>query len=127
MRKSILFISFSFLSCKSLKINKEKEDWIFAYKSTVFISCLSQSYGEEFKRILNKEQSIMSNFEILESLKTATADSLGVSFASKILSSPKDSDFYKRKVIINNCLYFYNSKILDSIANSEYQKMLKEE
>lgn len=126
MKKIILFISFLFISCKSIKINnKEKEDWIYAYKSTVFISCLNQSFGKEFELILKKEQSIMSNFEILESLNTKTADSLGINFASKILISPKNSDFYEKKVIINNCLYYYNSKELDSIATSEYKKMLK--
>ena len=125
MKKSILLLSILIVSCKPLKMNdKEKEAWISAYKSTAFIGCLSQSFGKDFDQFLNKDQSVGANFEILYNSNMKKADSVGNNFAKSITIFPENSDFFGKKIIINNCLFFYKSKELDSIANFEYKKML---
>lgn len=125
MKKSILIITVLIISCRPTRIdNNDKEDWIFAFKSTVFKNCLCESYGKEFDILLKKDQSLGANFEVLNNVDMKIADSIGKNFAITITSFPENSDFYGKKVTINSCLYFYNSKYLNSIAKAVYNKHL---
>lgn len=113
-------------SCSSIKIkNKDQQDWIFAFKATAFKSCLLESYGEKFNVLLSNDQSVSANFEVLYVENTKIAEKVAKNFANSILTFPKDTDFEGKKNVLNSCLIFYESKLLDSIAKSEYKKLNK--
>ena len=69
MKKSVIFLVLFFLSCTIQKQNfdrkNEKATWIFTFKSNVLKSCLIESYGNEFEKVLRDDQSIIANSEVL--------------------------------------------------------------
>ena len=124
----MIFYVTSFLSCKTSKIqekenirNKEKKEWIFAFKAKVFYKCFQQSGV-----IMDKDASPSLNFEVLGDFKILSkVDSIGQSH-SKVINDRsawlKGGDLDGYRAITNGCLSFFESKELDSIANSEYKK-----
>lgn len=125
----ILCISF-LLSCKtSSKFNrneiardKEKKEWIFAFKSQVFYECLKNN-----NVMIEKDASPSLNFQVLGDFNVLSkANAIGKNY-SKIINGRatwlKGGDLEGYKAITNGCLFFFESKELDSIANSEYRNM----
>ncbi len=122
----LLTVVYSCSTSKTALIEKDKRDWIEAYKSTAFISCLQESYGKNFKSFLANDQSISANYEIIDEGQANKAKQNGALFAmNKISEFPKDSDFSGKKNVINSCLFYYKSMELDSIAKDEYNTYLK--
>ena len=117
------------LSCKvSKKQNqqdnirhKEKQQWIFAFKSSVFYECIKHSGIK-----IEKDASPSLNFEVLGDFKILSkTDLIGKNY-SKIIEDRsvwlKDGDLDGYKAITNGCLSFFASRELDSIANAEYER-----
>ena len=115
------------LSCKTANQNarlesKEKKEWIFAFKSQTFYECLINSGA-----IVEKDASPSLNFQILGDLNILSQiNSIGKNY-SKIINDRstwfKGGDLEGYKSITNGCLFFFESKELDSIANLEYLNM----
>ncbi|WP_277015569.1 hypothetical protein [Flavobacterium lindanitolerans] len=131
-RKSILIIlCISFLlSCKtSSKFNrndiprdKEKKEWIFAFKAQVFYECLKNN-----NVMIEEDASPSLNFQVLGDFNVLSkTNAIGKNY-SKIINDRatwlKGGDLEGYKAITNGCLFFFESKELDSIANSEYRNM----
>ncbi len=125
MKKLIIILCVLFLSsCKTsiqqneTSENKEKKEWIFAFKANAFYKCMVESGAK-----IDKDASPSLNFEVLGNFKTLKkTDSIGKNY-SKII---KDRSVWLgsegHKAICNGCLVLYESKELDSIANAEYKK-----
>lgn len=128
-KQSVLtFCILFFLSCKTSRVHvdgnqldKEKEQWVFAFKANAFYECIKHSGIK-----LEKDASPSLNFQKLGSFKALSiTDSLG-KVSSKIIDENsvwlKGGDLDGFKAISNGCLVFYDSRALDSIANAEYRR-----
>lgn len=131
MDKLIIICIVLFLAgCHSLKPKNtitEKDQWIIAYKNAVFISCISQSDHnvDVSLPVIKNDISTSICFDVLGDKEfSASADSVGRFFHTKIFPSPI-LDFGGGKAIINECLAYYESNLLDSIAHNEYKKFCK--
>lgn len=114
---NILLMSLILISCKT----QEKNQWISAYKTNVFCSCL-KNFDVQIKNDATSSLNfqIIGNFEIL-----AETDSLGKVYSDIIRERNiwyKGGDLDGYNNIINGCLEFYNSKELRKIAVKRYRK-----
>ena len=124
----LIILCFSFLlSCKTspkfnrneISTDKEKKEWIFAFKSQVFYECLKNN-----NVMIEKDASPSLNFQVLGDYNVLSkTTAIGKNY-SKIINYRatwlKGGDLEGYKAITNGCLSFFESKELDSIANSEY-------
>ncbi|PZO22835.1 MAG: hypothetical protein DCE86_18035 [Flavobacteriaceae bacterium] len=124
----LIILCFSFLlSCKTspkfnrneISTDKEKKEWIFAFKSQVFYECLKNN-----NVMIEKDASPSLNFQVLGDYNVLSkTTAIGKNY-SKIINDRatwlKGGDLEGYKAITNGCLSFFESKELDSIANSEY-------
>ena len=122
-----LFIIFLFSKCSSVK-NEKNNDWIEDYKMNAFYNCLEESYRNDSIFKLIEEEDVL--FQYNDNFNIVVLKSINEN-AKKIAKKAKEPiykvDDYKsgQKEFLKNCLLYYKSKELDSIANSEYKKMLK--
>ncbi|MBL7868955.1 MAG: hypothetical protein JNM71_13150 [Flavobacterium lindanitolerans] len=127
----LIILCFSFLlSCKTsskfnrneISTDKEKKEWIFAFKAQVFYECLKNN-----NVMIEKDASPSLNFQVLGDYNVLSkTNAIGKNY-SKIINDRatwlKGGDLEGYKAITNGCLSFFESKELDSIANSEYRNM----
>lgn len=124
MRTTFLFALVIFFGACRVSNNPKPNDpeetnWILAYKTTVFISCMNSS-GKDIRDI-----SKAICFDIIGDINYFDrADSIGNHLSEKINPSPI-IDFEGGKPVTIQCLDYYNSRVLDSIAKSEYKKFRK--
>ena len=132
MRKKQIVMILGILTFSSCKVSKnqnqednfrdkEKQEWIFAFKSSVFYECVKHSGVK-----IEKDASPSLNFEVLGDFKILSkTDLIGKSY-SKIIEDRsawlKDGDLDGYKAITNGCLSFFASRELDSIANVEFER-----
>lgn len=140
MKKNIIIFSSVILalSCNVNKLprfdyNNGPNPWINAFKDRVFITCLSQSYP---KGVSDSIFNLISKYDLYnpyddfidyEINNKRFLDSLGASIPKK--APPfwhiDEPDNKGKNVNICNCLHYYASRELDSIAISEYKKVTK--
>lgn len=127
----LIILCFSFLlSCKTsskfnrneISTDKEKKEWIFAFKAQVFYECLKNN-----NVMIEKDASPSLNSQVLGDYNVLSkTNAIGKNY-SKIINDRatwlKGGDLEGYKAITNGCLSFFESKELDSIANSEYRNM----
>jgi len=137
MKKKLIIIMILFLySCSSNKREKfsykntDKEFWINSYKTEVFLSCLNEGINNDsIIKILSRKDLLNMNENIFKD-EIDSARFIGKNIAKNI---PKpfikiDTDEYnllEKKFISYNCLKYYASTELDSIAKKAYEKHLK--
>jgi hypothetical protein len=126
-----LLILFYFCSCSKntfpkFDYNKSDNPWIDAYKDNVFFSCLKESYKNDsiFKLIEKKDGLNPYDGLSLEDLEKTRY--LGINLSTNI-SKPILCDNCKEgnNYYMANCLHYYISKELDSIAKKAYKNFLK--
>ncbi|WP_175634968.1 hypothetical protein [Pedobacter ghigonis] len=100
---------------------QQKDEWLMSYKRQVFISCLKSQDTSVSKNDISESV----NFDLIGNTASAKqADSLGKEFY-KLIQPSKILDHNKNKALVNECLAYYESKQLDSIAKSAYKKYLE--
>ncbi len=115
-----LFFCLTGSACFAQK-KQQKDEWLMSYKRQVFISCLKSQDTSVSKNDISES----INFDLIgNTASTKQADSLGKEFY-KLIQPSKILDYNKNKALINECLAYYESKQLDSIARSAYKKYLK--
>ena len=135
--KKIFLISafFSLNSCVVNNLNQDfnyeeknsKDLWVNSYKYEVFYGCIKEGLGNDSLRILLKDKDFFNKSLDLEFKTIDEARKLG---SSIVINMPKPYIKLENKKDLNknfisyNCLKYYASKELDSIANVEYKKEL---
>lgn len=146
MKKVILLIGvlYLFSFCSTTKKFKYRSDlsvktslksgFIKQFKDDVFYKCLQEGYGEDLSsKIFNlmKEKDLFSpsddpNIEI-DSIQSKLAKKIILNLSPPYLHTDDEKEIVGKNFIISTCLSYYESKELDSLANIEYEKHLKEE
>lgn len=127
----LVLFSFVIFSCsvkkKQIYTDKQHETWVTLFKEEVFVECLKESYQNDtiFKLISKKDISGSHDF-IVWITEIEIARKLGREFADNI-PDPEYKFDYKigQKYYMSSCLKYYASRELDSIAQIEYKKYLK--
>lgn len=110
--------------------NNDYKAWITAFKDRVFIKCIDYSYpkSDSILPIIGRKDAFNPYDGIYNYLdvRFELIDSLGRSIPKKMQPLWID-DFKGRNTYLCNCLHYYSSFELDSIAKAEfriYQKKL---
>ncbi|MDP5201336.1 hypothetical protein [Flavobacterium sp. DG2-3] len=122
-----------FCSCsksiyQKFNYNYSVNPWIAAYKDNVFFSCLRESYKNDSIFKIIEQRDALNPYDGLSLDDLRRARELGVTLSTNI-SKPilcencKEGDNY----YMANCLHYYISKELDSIAKKAYRNHLKME
>ncbi len=135
MKRAVIFIVFIiFSSCVSYKRdnfkyrNEDKKVWINTFKTIAFNSCLKEGFKNDTIFKLMAEKDLLNSYDVIDDFTTIDfARGLGKQI---ILKMPKPhikidigEEYLKNKNFISyNCLNYYASRELDSIAHSEYKK-----
>jgi hypothetical protein len=137
-RIAYILILLSLIACKSgykrakFDYNQsEKQIWIDSYKYEVFYGCIKEGIGNDSLRIILDNKDL---FNKNSDMPFPTIDEARVHGKEIIMNMPKayikidnDQEDLKHKNFISyNCLVYYASRDLDSIAKAEYKKYLKE-
>jgi hypothetical protein len=133
MKNFILFLFF-LSGCSAINhVTKTNQDnnykaWITAFKDRVFIKCLDHSYpkSDSILSIIGRTDAFNPYDGIYNYLDTRFGfiDSLGASVYKKVQPLWLD-DFKGRNTYLCNCLHYYSSLELDSIAKAEYKNYIK--
>lgn len=109
-----------------------KNHWINTFKEEVFYACLREGYKNDsiFKMMAKKDFFNFSgdnfDYEILD-----TAEVIGKRIIKNMpppyVKVEDEVDLSRKNFISANCLRYYASRELDSIARIEYKKHLKRE
>lgn len=131
-----LMLLFFFSSCTVNKLPRfdyinGSNPWIDAFKDRVFVNCLKHSYNNDSVFIIINKKDVYINpydgfYDYLEADKIKFLDSLGNSIPLHI---PPPTGLVEgvgaRNFYMCNCLHYYASRELDSIAKKEYKKHIK--
>jgi hypothetical protein len=129
MKKYIIILLFALVSCKSSinsKFEYNETTWVDYFKECVFIKCLEESYkNDSIVEQISKKDILFANDIIYNELDFIK--SISVNFVSKIPYPKIPCPECKKtdKFYLANCLRFYKSKELDSIAKIRYKLFLK--
>lgn len=127
-----LFLNSCKTNCLKQKFNYEeknsKELWINSYKYEVFYGCIKEGLGNDSLRIILKDKDLFNKSLELEFNTIDNARQLGsyivVNMPKPFIKFENENDLNKN-FITYNCLKYYASRELDSIANIEFIKTLK--
>lgn len=135
MKKYIftIVIFLFFYSCKSYKYEKfdynhSENPWINKFKDDMFISCLKESYKNDTIFTLIDKKDALNTYDGLNPENEEFAKELEKNLIKNIppplmCENCKNGENY----YMSNCLHYYKSKELDSIAQKLYQQKIKEE
>ena len=134
--KYFILLLIVIVSCKTYKKDRFSYDydseklWINSYKYEVFYGCISEGLKNDSLRIILQNKDLFNPCNELEFNQIDSARNIG----NKVIkNAPKpfikidlgDEYLLKKNFISFNCLNYFYSKELDSIARKEYKKMLK--
>lgn len=128
---TLITFLFCFCSCskntfEKFNYNKSENPWITAYKDNVFFECLKESYKNDSIFSLIEKKDALNPYDGLTLDDLNQTKKLGQDIIKNI---PKPSMCENCKDDVNyymsNCLHYYNSRELDSIAKRAYQEYLK--
>lgn len=128
-RVSLVFCFFGFLfvlGCKSKyeSIYQSKEDFMYAYKSSVFYGCMNGATNDNFSKFSknNNDLGLAPTVAVIYHAETQEATELGEIYSTKIKPSTY-SDYQEKSPIFSSCAYYaFYSKEVDSIANTKYEE-----
>jgi hypothetical protein len=139
MKKNVITILICSLifSCKTkyVKENFEyeektpKELWINSYKYEVFYGCIKYGIGSDSLRLILQNKDLFNKSLELDFNTIDNARKLGSQISAKmpfpyIKIDIDDKEIKNKNFISYNCLKYYASRELDSIANVEYTKSI---
>ena len=139
MKRAVIFIVFIiFSSCVSYKRdnfkyrNEDKKVWINTFKTIAFNSCLKEGFKNDSIFKLMEKKDLFNSYDAIDFTAIDFARELGKQIIKKMpvpyIKIEVGNEYLKNKNFISyNCLNYYASKELDSIANIEYEKMLKKQ
>jgi hypothetical protein len=138
VKKSIIYLFFIvllFLSCRPTNIRESfsyeeddlKRNWINSYKYEVFYGCIKQGLGNDSLRIILSKNDLFNKFLELEFKTIDSARNLGYKLIQNMPTPfiKIDENSTNKNFISYNCLKYYASRELDSIAIAEYKKFKK--
>lgn len=147
MKERIIIVSFLltlFSSCcgvkkESFRYNQSSNLWIATYKQHVFCTCLLEGYkndsvsGYESDTLIwyIRKKDPLVVYDELNFLALESTDVLGKKISHGIPTVVLPAEIYgeeesfERKFIMMNCLNYYDSKELDSIAKLWYKAYLR--
>lgn len=130
IKLKLLFLSFIFFNCSTVKDKESKNKWINTYKTVAFRGCITESYqNDTILKLISKydylvQPEILANWGAYDQ-----ANELGVISAQSIkppihpkLEEADKSFLLKKNYFLQNCLLFYQSKELNLKANNAYKK-----
>ncbi len=128
-RVSLVFCLFGFLfvlGCKSKdeSIYQSKEDFMYAYKSSVFYGCMNGATENNFSNFSknNNDLGLAPMVAVIYHAETQNATELGEKYSKQIKPS-NYGDYQGKSPIFSSCAYYaFYSKEIDSIANAIYRK-----
>lgn len=102
--------------------NNQEEAFVDFFKIQVYCSCLKHGYeNKQIMELIYKEDLLGGYDGLANDLIQEEINTIGKQIASTI--KPETYlDFENKKRITATCLNFYNSKDLDSLAKSIYEK-----
>ena len=124
-------MSLFIFSCDSYKKEKftyneqQKEIWINSYKYEVFYGCIEEGIGNDSLRIILKNKDLFNKNSEVDFIVTNQARAYGKRIIEQMPSAgikiDKGEEHLKDKNFISyNCLLYYSSRELDSIAKKAY-------
>ena len=137
MKYIIILSVFCTLSCTVQKRDSfsyaetnTKTQWINSFKYEVFYGCIKEGIGNDSLRIILQKKDLFNPNAEVDFVVNDKARSLGKGI---IENMPKpyikidkgEEDLKNKNFISSNCLKYYASKELDSIAEAEYKKAYK--
>jgi len=107
----------------------KKQSWISGYKYEVFYGCIKEGIGNDSLRIILEKKDLFNQNSDIDFPTIDKARALGSEVIKKMpkayIKIDKGEEYLKQKNFIShNCLVYYASKELDSIANVEYEESL---
>lgn len=130
----LILICLTFISCSSNKRDSfeyneksERKIWINSFKYEAFYGCIKEGIKNDSLRIILKNKDLFNKSLEIELNKIDYARFLGKQIIYKL---PKpyikiNNNDQNKNFISFNCLKYYASRELDSIAILEYKKHLK--
>ena len=129
MKNYLIFLLFMLVSCSSFKNSNFKYNettWVDYFKECVFIKCLEVSYkNDSIIEQISRKDILFANDAIYNELDFIK--NISVNFVTKIPYPEIPCPECKKtdKYYLANCLRYYKSKELDSIAKIRYRLFLK--
>lgn len=125
---SILFSSCIINQLPQFDHYKSQNPWVSAFKDRVFIKCLEHSYSnsDTILKLIGKTDAFNPYDGIYSYLEKnwKYIDSIGKSIPKNAPTLWLD-DYKDHNTYLCNCLHYYESRELDSIAKKEYKKNSK--
>lgn len=103
-------------------VHLHEGEWVSNFKNEVFIRCLKEIYPSRLAEMFDSiDASSSANLDQMnyDNRALVLVDSLAIAFKS---SHEASLSIEKRKITINVCMSYRNSKELDSIALSYYKR-----
>jgi hypothetical protein len=135
MKKLILISLLVLVSCKTTQQREhftysptEKQVWIDSYKYDVFYGCIKEGAGNDSLRLILQQKDLFNRNVNVDLAISKQARELGAKIIREmpepIIKIDKGEEYLKDKNFISyNCLVYYASRELDSIAHTEYEKV----
>ncbi|MCD0466251.1 hypothetical protein [Flavobacterium sp. ENC] len=128
-----ILILLCFCSCgknsyEKFSYTKSNNPWITAYKDNVFFACLKESYKNDSIYELIEQKDALNPYDGLSLKALNETRKMGQNIV-KNMPKPKMCENCKEgeNYYMSNCLHYYASRELDSIAKSAYKEHLKNE
>jgi hypothetical protein len=129
---NIILVVLLICSCSSHKIDgfsynyQSKDLWVNSYKYEVFYGCIKEGIGNDSLRIILKDRDLFNPNTDLDFLTIDNAREKGKKIIYDMpdvnIKIDKGEEKLKVKNFISfNCLNYYKSRELDSIANNAYE------
>lgn len=126
MKKAILLL-FILTSCRTTIVSSTEESyWVNDFKQQAFFNCIKCSYGDSIFKYISKKE-LFSSYEELSFENINLANMIGQEHCNAISEVAYKFDDFKegQNYYLSHCLKLFNSKSLDSIAQSEYKKTVR--
>ncbi|MGC4129390.1 MAG: hypothetical protein QM564_07475 [Bergeyella sp.] len=125
----ILTIIYSCSTLESFNYNQSKNPWENAFKDHVFFKCIKESYKNDsiiFRKLTTPD--LFNPYDGISIEEIKLAEKIGKEIITKIPPPKMCEECNKgENYYMANCLHYYKSKNLDSIAKKLYKEKMKQD